>query len=40
MISLFGAQAITLQYRCQKCGSLYEAIKYDGAEDGVAPASE
>lgn len=31
MISLFGTQAMTLQYRCSKCGSFYEAIKYDGA---------
>jgi hypothetical protein len=22
-------QAITLQYRCRKCGTLFEAIKYD-----------
>ncbi len=33
MISLFGTQAMTLQYRCGECGSLYEAIKYDGAEE-------
>jgi DNA-directed RNA polymerase subunit RPC12/RpoP len=23
-------QAITLQYRCRKCGTLFEAIKYEG----------
>lgn len=40
MISLFGTQAITLQYRCRKCGSYYEAIKYDGAGDGETSASE
>ena len=34
VISLFGTQAMTLQYRCRACGSLYEAIKYDRA---VAP---
>lgn len=33
VISLFGTQAMTLQYRCIACGSLYEAIKYDGAEE-------
>ena len=34
VISLFGTQAMTLQYRCRDCGSLYEAIKYDRAEPG------
>ena len=29
VISLFGTQAMTLQYRCRKCGTLFEAIKYD-----------
>jgi len=28
VISLFGAQAMTLQYRCRKCGTVFEAIKY------------
>ncbi len=28
-MSLFGTQAMTLQYRCRKCGTLFEAIKYD-----------
>ncbi|MGH7903723.1 MAG: hypothetical protein ACREPA_06310 [Candidatus Dormibacteraceae bacterium] len=28
-ISLFGSQAMTLQYRCRACASYYEAIKYD-----------
>ena len=32
VISLFGTQAMTLQYRCRDCGSLYEAIKYDREE--------
>jgi hypothetical protein len=32
VISLFGTQAMTLQYRCRECGSLYEAIKYDRQE--------
>jgi len=30
VISLFGTQAMTLQYRCLKCGTLFEAIKYSG----------
>ncbi|MGH7763159.1 MAG: hypothetical protein ACREOM_01925 [Candidatus Dormibacteraceae bacterium] len=29
VISLFGTQAMTLQYRCRRCGNLFEAIKYD-----------
>jgi hypothetical protein len=37
VISLFGTQAMTLQYRCRACGSLYEAIKYDRAEVGSDP---
>jgi DNA-directed RNA polymerase subunit RPC12/RpoP len=28
VISLFGTQAMTLQYKCRKCGTLFEAIKY------------
>jgi hypothetical protein len=28
VISLFGTQAMTLQYRCRKCATLFEAIKY------------
>jgi DNA-directed RNA polymerase subunit RPC12/RpoP len=28
VISLFGTQAMTLQYRCRQCGTLFEAIKY------------
>jgi DNA-directed RNA polymerase subunit RPC12/RpoP len=32
VISLFGTQAMTLQYRCRRCGTVYEALKYD-AED-------
>ena len=30
VISLFGTQAMTLQYRCRGCGDFYEALKYDG----------
>ena len=37
VISLFGTQAMTLQYRCRACGSLYEAIKYDRAEAEADP---
>ena len=29
VISLFGTQAMTLQYRCPRCGTCYEAIKYE-----------
>jgi len=29
VISLFGTQAMTLQYRCNRCGTVFEAIKYD-----------
>ena len=29
VLSLFGTQAMTLQYRCRACGTIYEAIKYD-----------
>jgi uncharacterized Zn finger protein len=29
VLSLFGTQAITLQYRCRGCGTIFEAIKYD-----------
>jgi rubredoxin len=28
VLSLFGTQAMTLQYRCRACGTVYEAIKY------------
>jgi rubredoxin len=31
VLSLFGTQAMTLQYRCRACGTVYEAIKYDQA---------
>ena len=37
VISLFGTQAMTLQYRCRGCASLYEAIKYDGSEEPDPP---
>jgi uncharacterized Zn finger protein len=39
VISLFGTQAMTLQYRCRACGSFYEAIKYDRSEDPDPPVS-
>jgi len=26
---LFGTQAMTLQYRCRHCGTVFEAIKYN-----------
>jgi hypothetical protein len=39
VISLFGTQAMTLQYRCLGCGSFYEAIKYDGGDAGVLPSA-
>ena len=29
VISLFGTQAMTLQYRCGACGTVFEAIKYE-----------
>ncbi|MGI8563882.1 MAG: hypothetical protein ACR2MZ_10085 [Candidatus Dormibacter sp.] len=32
VISLFGTQAMTLQYRCEACGTLFEAVKYDTEE--------
>ncbi|MBO0689916.1 MAG: hypothetical protein J2P40_10130 [Candidatus Dormibacteraeota bacterium] len=28
VISLFGSQAMTLQYRCRACGTYFEAVKY------------
>jgi hypothetical protein len=33
VISLFGSQAMTLQYRCRRCGDLYEALKYESPEE-------
>ena len=32
VISLFGTQAIALQYRCRACGDHFEAIKYDESQ--------
>jgi hypothetical protein len=29
VISLFGSQAMTLQYRCRTCGMYFEAVKYE-----------
>ena len=40
VISLFGTQAMTLQYRCRACGSYYEAIKYDAGSSGAAAERE
>jgi ring-1,2-phenylacetyl-CoA epoxidase subunit PaaD len=34
IISLFGTQAISLQYRCRACGEVFEAVKY---EEGTEP---
>ncbi|MGH7778151.1 MAG: hypothetical protein ACREPI_13395 [Candidatus Dormibacterales bacterium] len=28
VISLFGTQALTMQCRCRRCGSYFEAVKY------------
>jgi DNA-directed RNA polymerase subunit RPC12/RpoP len=28
MLSLFGSQAVTAQYRCAACGDCFEALKY------------
>jgi hypothetical protein len=33
VISLFGTQAMTLQYRCRRCGDVYEALKYESPEE-------
>jgi hypothetical protein len=33
VISLFGTQAMTLQYRCRRCGDFFEALKYDASEE-------
>lgn len=32
LISLFGSQLLTSQYRCRECGSYFEAVRRD--EDG------
>jgi hypothetical protein len=32
VISLFGTQAMTLQYRCRACGDIFEALKYEDEE--------
>jgi hypothetical protein len=32
VISLFGTQAMLLQYRCRSCGSYFEANKYTDEE--------
>ena len=36
VISLFGQQAITLQYRCRRCRTPFEAIKYEGDDPDQA----
>jgi uncharacterized Zn finger protein len=33
VISLFGTQAMTLQYHCRGCGDFYEALKYESNEE-------
>jgi ring-1,2-phenylacetyl-CoA epoxidase subunit PaaD len=33
VISLFGQQAITLQYRCRRCGTPFEALKYEDEDE-------
>ena len=33
VISLFGTQAISMQYRCRRCGEVFEAVKYDHERD-------
>lgn len=41
VISLFGTQAILMQYRCRSCGSFFEANKYpaDTPTDGSVDKS-
>jgi uncharacterized Zn finger protein len=39
VISLFGTQAMTLQYRCRTCGTCYEALKYEDDEQWLPQAS-
>jgi len=39
VISLFGTQAMTLQYRCRGCGDLYEALKYESDHEADAEAT-
>lgn len=34
VISLFGQRAITLQYRCRRCGTPFEALKYEDEDEG------
>jgi transposase-like protein len=35
VISLFGSQAVTAQYRCAGCGDCFEALKYVDESSGV-----
>jgi len=32
VISLFGTQAMTLQYRCRGCRTVFEALKFEDDE--------
>ena len=34
VISLFGTQAMLMQYRCRACGSYFEANKYPDEGEG------
>jgi transposase-like protein len=38
LISLFGSQLLTSQYRCQACGSYFEALREDRWD--ASPAQE
>jgi DNA-directed RNA polymerase subunit RPC12/RpoP len=33
VLSWFGTQAMTLQYRCRQCRTPFEAIKYDDEQE-------
>jgi hypothetical protein len=35
VISLFGSQAVTAQFRCAVCGDCFEALKYVDESSGV-----
>lgn len=37
MVSLFGGQLMTSQYRCGKCLSYFEQIRWDGNDTGDDP---
>lgn len=40
VISLFGSQAVTAQYRCAACGDCFEALKYVETVSHEPPAGE